>query len=107
MLDTCTHLLVMDMHQTPSARREVQVRAERIPERAQELMKLGVGLIICGALSDIFYSLLKEKGLHLICGIAGDLDSVVAAYQEGTLGQACFRMPGTGQGDGSREQNES
>jgi predicted Fe-Mo cluster-binding NifX family protein len=96
----------MDLRQTPPTRREVQMVATTIPQRAQELMHLGVDVIVCGALSDILYSLLKGKGLHLICGIAGDLDAVVAAYQDGTLGRACFRMPGTGQNPALREQNE-
>jgi predicted Fe-Mo cluster-binding NifX family protein len=93
----------MDLHQAPPVGREVQVGATTIAERAQELLHLGIGVIICGALSDQLFIYLQGEGLHLICGIAGDVDAVVAAYQDGTLARACFRMPGSG----LREQSET
>jgi predicted Fe-Mo cluster-binding NifX family protein len=86
--------MVMDMQEDPPLGHEVPFKATGLSDRVQELMNLGVSAIVCGALSEIFYSLLRGKGFHLICGIAGDLDAVVAAYQEGSLARACFRMPG-------------
>lgn len=67
-----------------------------LPERAIEMKKLGIGLIICGAVSDLFYNLLREAGIDLVCGITGDIDEVIDAYRKGTLEHARFRMPGFG-----------
>jgi predicted Fe-Mo cluster-binding NifX family protein len=63
-------------------------------ERVREIQKLGIGVIICGAVSDSFYNLLREAEIDLVCGITGDIDEVIDAYRKGTLEQARFRMPG-------------
>ncbi len=105
VLDACTHLLVMDLEATPSSGRMVQVSIRTLPERVQEFLHLGISEIVCGALSNLLDKLLRAEGIHLICGIAGDIDAVVVAWQAGTLGQACFRMPGAGLAD-PREQSE-
>jgi predicted Fe-Mo cluster-binding NifX family protein len=97
VLDTCTRLLVVDRSGDISSGHKVLVRSRTIPERVQEFMAQGICVIICGALSDLFFSYLTEKGIHMICGIAGDIDEVIAAYKKGTLWQSCFRMPGAGQ----------
>lgn len=107
VLDTCTCLMVMDLNKIPPAMREVQVGATTISGRTQELLHLGVSVIICGALSDPYFSLLKGKGIWMICGIAGDVEVVVAAFLDGTLARPCFLMPGADQGFAPREQNET
>lgn len=75
--------------------------------RTQELLNLGVSVIVCGALSDSFFRLLKEEGIRMICGIAGDVEVVVSAFLEGTLARPCFLMPGSDQGLAPGEQNET
>ena len=99
--------MVMDLNKIPPTGREVQVGATTMSGRAQELMHLGVSVIVCGALSDPFFRLLKERGIRMICGIAGDVDVVVAAFLEGTLARPCFLMPGADQVVAPREQNET
>ena len=64
-------------------------------KRARELHKIGVGVIICGAVSDAFFNLLRESDIEMVCSIAGDVDDVIDAYRNGTLNQARFRMPGS------------
>jgi hypothetical protein len=103
VLDTCTRLLVVEMEDATCCGRQVPMNAQSFPERVQELTRLGIAVIICGALSDHFCSFLEEKKIQLICGIAGDIDEVIAAYREGTLARACFRMPGAAAIPPSRE----
>jgi predicted Fe-Mo cluster-binding NifX family protein len=59
------------------------------------MIKYGVQIIICGAVSEAFYNLLTEAGIDLVCGVTGDVDEVIAAHRNGTLNQPRFRMPGT------------
>lgn len=70
------------------------MKSSSIYERTGEMITYGVQIIICGAVSEAFYNLLKEAGIDLVCGVAGDVDEVVAAHRNGTLSQPRFRMPG-------------
>lgn len=97
VLDTCTQLGLLEPGQNQKiVCRTIPVRGNSIFERADEIKRLGIGLIICGAVSDAFYNILKEGDLDLVCGITGDIEEVIEAYRNGTLAQARFRMPGSG-----------
>lgn len=96
VLDTCKQLCVLE----PGGRkgavyRTIPMKAASIFERANEIKKLGIRVIICGAVSEAFFNLLREAGIEMVCGITGDIDEVVAAHRNGNLGQARFRMPGS------------
>lgn len=96
VLDTCTRLCVLESdgkHKT--AHRAIPMKRASILERAAEIQKLGIGVIICGAVSDHLYNLLREAGIDLVCGITGEIDDVIDAYRKGTLDQGRFRMPGS------------
>ncbi len=96
VLDTCTQIRLLDPGRKPEiVYLTIPVKGNSIFKRAEEIKKLGVGVIICGAVSDAFYNLLKERYIDMICGISGDIDEVIDAYCNGTLSQARFRMPGT------------
>lgn len=77
------------------AGRAVAVKRVSLFERVREIQKLGIGVIICGAVSDSFYNLLRNADIDLVCGITGDIDEVIDAYRRGTLDQPRFRMPGS------------
>jgi len=96
VLDTCTQLGLLE----PGRKRNITcqtipVKGKSIFERADEIKKLGVLVVICGAVSDALYNLLKESNIDLVCGITGDIEEVIDAYRNGTLTQARFRMPGS------------
>jgi predicted Fe-Mo cluster-binding NifX family protein len=96
VLDTCTQLLVVESSEKERAvNRTVPMKGASIFERAGELKRLELRVIICGAVSEAFYNLLREAGIDLVCGITGDIDEVVAAFRNGTLGHPRFRMPGS------------
>jgi predicted Fe-Mo cluster-binding NifX family protein len=97
VLDTCTQLFVVEpVSKNEIARRTLQVKGGSIFERTQELRHLGVEVIICGAVSDAFFNLLREADIELVSGIAGEVDDVIDAYRNGSLEQPNFRMPGSG-----------
>ena len=96
VLDTCTQLGLLE----PGRKRKITcqtipVKGKSIFERADEIKKLGVLVVICGAVSDALYNLLKESNIDLVCGITGDIEEVIDAYHNRTLTQARFRMPGS------------
>lgn len=96
VLDTCTQLGLLE----PGRKRNITcqtipVKGKSIFERADEIKKLGVLVVICGAVSDALYNLLKESNIDLVCGITGDIEEVIDAYRNRTLTQARFRMPGS------------
>jgi predicted Fe-Mo cluster-binding NifX family protein len=96
VLDTCRELCVLEASgKLGVAKRTIPMKAGSIYERAGEIKKLGIRVIICGAVSEAFYNLLGKAGIGLVCGITGDIDEVVAAYRNGTLDQPRFRMPGS------------
>lgn len=96
VLDTCTQIGILESGRNQEiVLRTVPVKGNSIYERAGEIKKLGVGVIICGAVSDAFFNLLKESYIDLVCGISGDVEDVIEAYFKGTLVQARFRMPGS------------
>ena len=95
VLDTCTQLtlLVPGREQLP-LRRTLPLKGNSIFERVDEIKCLGVGVVICGAVSSAFYNLLIKNSIELVCGITGDIEEVIVAYRSGTLSNARFRMPG-------------
>jgi len=96
VLDTCTQLYLLESSgKQCTASRRVPMKGMSIFERAGEIKKIGIQVIICGAVSEAFYHLLSEADIDLVCGITGDIDEVVAAHRNGTLGHARFRMPGS------------
>lgn len=96
VLDTCTQLFVMESSgKNEMVSRTVTIKGGSIFERTRELLKLGVNAVICGAVSGAFFNLLHEAGIEPVSGIAGDIDEIIDAYRNGTLGDARFRMPGS------------
>lgn len=97
VLDTCGQLVVVESGGKEAiTRRTIPMKGGSLSERARELRKLGVGVIICGAVSDAFFNLLSESDIEVVCSIAGRVDDVIDAYCNGALEQARFRMPGSG-----------
>jgi len=97
VLDTCTQLFMLESDgKKKTACKTISIKGSSIFERASEFQKLGIGSVICGAVSDSFYNLLREGAIDLICGVTGDIDDVIDAYRNGTLEQPRFRMPGSG-----------
>jgi predicted Fe-Mo cluster-binding NifX family protein len=96
VLDTCTQIGILEPDRNQEiVHRTFPVKSNSIYERTDEIKKLGVGVVICGAVSDAFFNLLRENDIDLVCGITGDIEEVIEAYRNGTLTQARFRMPGS------------
>jgi predicted Fe-Mo cluster-binding NifX family protein len=96
VLDTCDQLFMLDScDKKQAAHRTVPMKGLSIYGRTCEIQKLGIRLIICGAVSESFYNLLREAGIDVRCGISGDIDEVIQGYRTGKLDELRFRMPGS------------
>lgn len=63
-------------------------------QKTRRLVKLGIGTLVCGAISRPLYVTINGYGIQVIPFIAGDLHEVIQAWFGGNLGQDAFSMPG-------------
>jgi len=82
-----------------SSGRIVGESTEPLPEnaaaqKALRLAELGVGTLVCGAISRPLRDLVSAYGIRVIPFVAGDLREVVQAWRGRALGGGTFAMPG-------------
>jgi len=95
VLDTASRLLVLDTDiDNRISRSEVFLDEQDISRRCFCIQKLGVDVLICGAISRSFSDLLAANDIRLIPGISGDIEEILLAFFAGTLDQRKFLMPG-------------
>ncbi len=66
--------------------------------RAARLAALGVGTLVCGAISRETREAVEAAGVRVVPFVSGERDAVVRAFLEGELAREDFRMPGCGGG---------
>jgi predicted Fe-Mo cluster-binding NifX family protein len=72
-----------------------EIQLEGMPvNRALRLAELGVGTLVCGAISRPVHDMVASHGIRVIPFVAGDVDSVVKAWLSGELVGDAFAMPG-------------
>jgi predicted Fe-Mo cluster-binding NifX family protein len=93
VFDSSNRVLIIDDDSALNAI-ERAFRAEGPLERAVFLRDLGVGTLVCGAISREYEWALLESGIDLLSFIAGSVDDVIAAWTRGSLERSAFSMPG-------------
>ena len=72
-----------------------EVLADDLPvQKALRLVELGVGTLVCGAISRSFQERIAAYGIQVIPFVAGDLSEVIQAWLSGNLERDTFAMPG-------------
>jgi len=72
-----------------------EVLADHLPvQRALRLAELGVGTLVCGAISRPLHDMVVANGIRVIPFVAGDLGDVVRAWLAGIHDWDVFAMPG-------------
>ena len=95
LFDCARTLLIVDIaDQTATGRHFESFHYESPFSRAARLSDLGVKVLICGAVSDLFASVIETHGIRIIPFVAGAVDEVLDAYLAGILSDLKFRMPG-------------
>ena len=75
-------------------RSEAALQVQSLPERAGSLKKLGVEVLLCGAISRALASMVTASGIEVLPYVTGPVDDVLQAYLTGQLIQPRFIMPG-------------
>jgi predicted Fe-Mo cluster-binding NifX family protein len=95
VLDAAERLVVVDTDGSGNRAREVvALEARRLPLRAARLSRLGLDLLVCGAVSRPLHELLTAAGVRVEPWVAGELDEVLHAAESGNLDLPRYRMPG-------------
>jgi len=72
-----------------------EILADDLPvQKAIRLANLGVGTLVCGAISRPLHELLVAYDIRVIPFVAGDLGEIIQAWVGGRLKSASFAMPG-------------
>ena len=63
-------------------------------QKALRLAELGIGTLVCGAISKSLYELIRAYGIQIVPFVAGELNDVIKAWLRGDLNQDTYAMPG-------------
>jgi predicted Fe-Mo cluster-binding NifX family protein len=99
--DFCSRLLIFDI-EANEARNPLPFTFETQvwPARVNRLKGLGVGVLLCGAVSRPLERLLATAGIEVIAWLCGSVEEIIRAYLDGGLSDARFTLPGFGPSDG-------
>ena len=94
--DSARKLLVVNIGSRRIRGRELEhFHNESLLYRARKLADLDAKILICGAISDFYASLVEGCGIRLIPHIRGQIDEVLDAYVDKTLSNPRFAMIGS------------
>jgi len=97
VLDWCTQILLIDAFgEGNSVGTVLDVGGSSPYERLERLKAEKALTLICGAISRELLLYAEGLGLHVLHGVAGNLDEVLRAYRSGRLDQPDFWLPGCG-----------
>ncbi|RJQ73293.1 MAG: hypothetical protein C4519_17875 [Desulfobacteraceae bacterium] len=95
VFDTARQIQLVASETGRLAGRTLSFPAHELPvQKALRLLSLGVGTLVCGAISRPMHVLLTAYGIQVIPFVAGDLRHVIEAWQSGQLEREKFCMPG-------------
>jgi predicted Fe-Mo cluster-binding NifX family protein len=95
VFDVTGGVLLIDIEQGRELRREERGLSQTdLPGRADEFLRLGAHVLICGAISAPLEALLVSSGVHVIGFLCGPVEEVIAAFLNGAAPEPEFRMPG-------------
>jgi predicted Fe-Mo cluster-binding NifX family protein len=72
----------------------VPLEDELPAQKALRLGQLGVGLLVCGAISRPLQGMIEAIGIEVVPFVAGDLRDIITAWRDGHLADDRFAMPG-------------
>lgn len=99
--DFADTLVLFEIRNGTEIRRECMPFSARvIPAKVGILSDNGVNILICGAVSRPFASMVVHSGIELVPFISGITDDVIKAYLKGSLADPRFFMPGYRKGMG-------
>ena len=106
VMDAATRLLIVEYDGDGEVlRTEEPIASHDGLQVAHKLTALGIGLLICGGISQELFSLIESQRISVIPWVTGPVDEILRAYNSGGLESPRFLMPGCrGRGRGRRHR---
>lgn len=107
VFDAVPRVRIVDVEEGRIVRESEELLAEGLPVRkALRPAEMGVGVLICGAISRPMEEMVAANGIRVISFVTGELRALTEAWRTGALDEATFSMPGRpGRGRGRRRGN--
>lgn len=94
-IDFARELLVADCEGSREVHRSRVALEEALPaNRAKGIIRLGIHVLICGAISRPLATLIQDSGIQVIPLVSGSVDDVLAAFLADRLDESRFLLPG-------------
>ncbi len=95
VFDVARELHLVEAEAGQVVRETQEPLADDLPvQKALRLAELGVGTLVCGAVSRSLHEIIVAYGIRVIPFVAGDLREVIQAWLTGGLDWDAFAMPG-------------
>jgi predicted Fe-Mo cluster-binding NifX family protein len=95
VFDVASHFFLIEVKDGKEfSRKKFDFVGNEIFTKAQILFKMGVDVLICGAISKLQENILRNNGIKLLTFICGDVEEVLEAFIQKRLATGAFQMPG-------------
>ncbi len=95
VFDTSEHLLLVDIEDGVEKNREIIKLEDPVPiHRSNFLQRLGVHLLVCGAITRELETSFDEDKIKIIPFICGNVEQIITALTKGNRIREMFGMPG-------------
>lgn len=95
VFDFAHKLLVIELgNGGEKGRQEIVLVEQSGPERAAMLKQLGVGVLICGAISRPLAEMINGSGIQVLPFVKGSTEQIMNAYKTDQLSQPQYTLPG-------------
>ena len=95
VFDVARNLLTVKVEDGREVRRDEMLLGEDdLLERASQVSRLGVDVLICGAISWPLEMALFAAGVGIVAQTCGNVEDVLTAFVTGKLTDGAFLMPG-------------
>jgi predicted Fe-Mo cluster-binding NifX family protein len=85
-LDCSETVLLVYLHGNKVRQRKTLSLLQPNPlEKMNTLIRLGVNVVICGGITDVYLSQLKDSQVHVIPWVRGEVDEILSQFLEGKL----------------------
>lgn len=99
--DFSSRLLVFDVTEGEVKNRSfVPFETRALPERVNQLVALGVEVLLCGAVSRPLERMIRASGVKVVPCLRGSIEEIIRAYLDGGLSDNRFTLPGFASGGG-------
>lgn len=109
VFDAARKVLVVEIGEDGQQRREQhRLRKMDVAARAEEFLRLGADVLLCGAISAPLEAALTAHRIQVIGFLSGPVEQVLAAFLDHELSDSVFGMPGLrGRRERFRERSET